>query len=664
MLLLPKYSDSDHMPHSLPSPTDDMTVRRKEPQLLESSSENRTLAAYDQRADEFFHLYEAQSEPPLKSVFQRWIVKGSSILELGCGSGRDARWLARHGMHVLATDGSSNMLNAAADQANKTAADCTSGSVTFAHLCLPATARSALDVKRLFQQRLSTENPLEASSAFDCVLAVGVLQHLNDNALTQTATFLEAAVSHSGILIISVPTDHPGDSPTVQSSLQRCYFNRPAEHYSALLERFGFAEIQRENTLHTGSPGHECTWATMIFAKAESRRQARTNLSGILENDRKTSTYKFALLRALCDINIQNPGRVRYIGKSPNGQPFETVALPFELVIERVIEYYWQIFANAKHLPMPPGQIAGRRRLAFNEKLELVMRDYCYDWQTFQKEFYDGSLASSNLSDRKVRVLELFDCTAESLKKGPVYFSGNSLGETARRADHNRLFCVSRTRNNTSVLTPHQLTERYGELFIPSNIWRELNFSAPFVIDTILLQWAKLSRRFSELQQHNYSLGQILEMMLPTNQQRDVALADALFRKRIQSGETLCVWSQRPLTLKTLAIDHVLPWSRLHTNDLWNLVPSYCKANGSKSDLIPSTNLLLSSQNRIIENWHVFENSSLGGLFRAQAENSLIGKTLPKVGWEIPLFDALLSTAEYVARQFGANRWDGFEQEH
>jgi SAM-dependent methyltransferase len=48
----------------------------------------------------------------LAAVFQT----GDRILELGCGTGTDALWLAQQGMDVLATDASSQMLQAAAQK--------------------------------------------------------------------------------------------------------------------------------------------------------------------------------------------------------------------------------------------------------------------------------------------------------------------------------------------------------------------------------------------------------------------------------------------------------------------------------------------------------------------------------------------------------------------
>src|SRR4051812_42184542 len=45
----------------------------------------------------------------LEKIFQ----PAQTILELGCGTGEDAVWLARRGVHVVATDASSKMIETA-----------------------------------------------------------------------------------------------------------------------------------------------------------------------------------------------------------------------------------------------------------------------------------------------------------------------------------------------------------------------------------------------------------------------------------------------------------------------------------------------------------------------------------------------------------------------
>ena len=58
---------------------------------------------------------------------------GSSILEMNCGTGEDALWLARHGMHVLSTDTAPEMLRIARGKA-AAAAGGSAGKIRFRQL--------------------------------------------------------------------------------------------------------------------------------------------------------------------------------------------------------------------------------------------------------------------------------------------------------------------------------------------------------------------------------------------------------------------------------------------------------------------------------------------------------------------------------------------------
>ena len=102
----------------------------------------------------------------------------------------------------------------------------------------------------------------------------------------------------------------------------------------------------------------------------------------------------------------------------------------------------------------------------------------------------------------------------------------------------------------------------------------------------------------------------------------------------------------------------MIPWARTHCNDLWNLLPADRGANGKKSDRLPTLRLLDEARPRLFRAWRTLEDAR-SALFRAQAENTLLRTSLPKVGWEKPLFDAVMRTADDTARQFGAPRWDG-----
>ena len=238
---------------------------------------------------------------------------------------------------------------------------------------------------------------------------------------------------------------------------------------------------------------------------------------------------------------------------------------------------------------------------------------------------------------------------AATLKKGPVHFTGSTSPE-------GKPFYASPMGRGSWAPTPSGLAGHFGELRLPAHLWNELNRSAPWFVNTVMFEWARLSVRFSQLAGEPSSTAAVLARLLPPDEpERDTMLAKAVF----EGTENLrCVWTDRPLTRSTLAVDHMIPWARTHCNDLWNLLPTDRGANGKKSDRLPTLRLLDEARPRLFRAWRTLEDAR-SALFRAQAENTLLRTSLPKVGWETPLFDAVLRTADDTARQFCAPRWDG-----
>jgi SAM-dependent methyltransferase len=67
--------------------------------------------AYD---DDFTHSLLGQLlRPRVWNILAQHFTAGQHVLELACGTGEDAVWLARQGLHVTATDGSAEMVKKA-----------------------------------------------------------------------------------------------------------------------------------------------------------------------------------------------------------------------------------------------------------------------------------------------------------------------------------------------------------------------------------------------------------------------------------------------------------------------------------------------------------------------------------------------------------------------
>lgn len=114
----------------------------------------QTIAEYDATAKARCAQYETVDFRWLYDALTERLQPGSTILEIGCGSGRDARALAERGYLVTATDASSGMLVEAQRLSS-------GDNPRFAHKAFPLASADSL-----LQQ------------SFDAILAIAVLMHI------------------------------------------------------------------------------------------------------------------------------------------------------------------------------------------------------------------------------------------------------------------------------------------------------------------------------------------------------------------------------------------------------------------------------------------------------------------------------------------------------
>ena len=76
-------------------------------------SRDATIAIYDAKAVEYAGLTESLGESRQLEAFGAALPEGAKVLDLGCGPGFYAGWLARRGFDVEARDGSGEMVELA-----------------------------------------------------------------------------------------------------------------------------------------------------------------------------------------------------------------------------------------------------------------------------------------------------------------------------------------------------------------------------------------------------------------------------------------------------------------------------------------------------------------------------------------------------------------------
>jgi hypothetical protein len=115
-----------------------------------------------------------------------------------------------------------------------------------------------------------------------------------------------------------------------------------------------------------------------------------------------------------------------------------------------------------------------------------------------------------------------------------------------------------------------------------------------------------------------------------------------------------CVWSGQSLRNR-FAVDHAIPFSLWHSNDLWNLFPCDGRINLSKSDALPERDLLLKRKGCIIGYWEVLRNKQQR---RFDYEIQVFtGHQDTGSNWQDLVFGRFAEAVEVTAVQRGCERW-------
>ncbi len=177
-----------------------------------------TLTYYNSTASELAARYE-QVNSIAVARFESTFPKGSKLLDIGCGSGRDLALLARMGFDVYGVDPSEAFIQLAQH--------------THPEL------RGRLSVSGL------PDLGIPFGGKFDGVLCYGVLMHLNPEALVRSVQSLRACLKLHGRVIIAIPAKKPGIGPHHRDEEGRLFQLHRGQDLQSLFLSNGFALIEQ-----------------------------------------------------------------------------------------------------------------------------------------------------------------------------------------------------------------------------------------------------------------------------------------------------------------------------------------------------------------------------------------------------------------------------------
>lgn len=541
-----------------------------------------TVNTYDTHAS-IFAAHVNQTSDTLRRFASAMLPPEGRVIDVGCGGGHDVAWLHQKGFRVTGVDPSIGML-AQAQQNYPNLSD------TFIHDFLPELSQIP-------------------SKSADGVFCNNVLMHVPVEHLFATIQHFKRILKDNGTLLISFP-----QHDAIRDDYQRLFTPLNFGEIIQLCELCGITLIQRVH--EPDNTNIQVQWSILILQNRQiDQSRGLTTIQRILADDSKNTTYKYALIRALCRIARNKDQDIQW-------KP-DHVLIPMRDLTIEWIKLYWPIVTNNTFISQGHNEHA--KSIVIRSKIQEIRESYKYDAP-------DLPLLLNHLDEKPEEYHHIITAIEDSIKRGPIYHAGG-------------------TTNNTgfSIFKYDQVSK---SVQIPVEVWLDICRFEHWIEDSIIVRWFNLTKSFKNQQS---DVKTILDSL--TNIENDERNTSYI-RDFLQSQQypIFCVWTGHPIN--SYDIDHVIPYAVWGNNDIWNLIPATPSINRQKRDFLPTQEILRRQKHLIIDYWNLYYQYH-SQLFQTQMLRSL-GRHifLQPNNWQHYAFEAFINKIELVAARRGIRRWE------
>lgn len=142
----------------------------------------------------------------------------------------------------------------------------------------------------------------------------------------------------------------------------------------------------------------------------------------------------------------------------------------------------------------------------------------------------------------------------------------------------------------------YQYEQKADSLFIQAKNLYELKQNRLVVLDAINYRWTQMLENFN----HSPRLSKKVKI-IDENQVQRKSLSKFVKYLEIENPEFNCFLCGLKIEGETPVIDHVIPWSYLYSDDLWNLVFVHQSCNSRKSNVIIREDVIRCLEQRNID---------------------------------------------------------------
>lgn len=201
---------------------------------------HKTLSYYENNAKQLSQRYESANVDNIHTLLLSTFPAKSHLLEIGCGSGRDASFMCQSDYNILAIDGSREM-------------------VSEAKLCHPEL------VDRLEVIKIPDELSFEEFS-FDGIYSIATLMHLEKDSIDQTIEKIAMLLKPKGKFFFSVSIQRDDIDEQGKDEKERHFTTMSKDEWIAHCEKYGLT-LEYSEVSGDGLDRDGIVWLTCVVRK-------------------------------------------------------------------------------------------------------------------------------------------------------------------------------------------------------------------------------------------------------------------------------------------------------------------------------------------------------------------------------------------------------------